>query len=266
MRNNGRFEIDPVRKRAALDRNIGESEGIKILVVDDHALIRHGLTLIVKLRYPDAMVLEAGSLAEALARVESAGRLSAVLFDLHLDDCDGLQGVVAMLGVLGPVPLLVISGSLDHRLIADCIRAGARGFVPKGAEAGSLDHALPIILGGGLYAPLPGQAMAGPGADGQAAAGQGLGSAMRRSRSVVPQPVFRHPTGIDQLTGRQREVLALLLEGCSNKEIARSLGVLEGTVKVHMRSVMQRLGVRNRTQLALVAMKSGLVAEGERIA
>ena len=104
-----------------------------------------------------------------------------------------------------------------------------------------LDHALPIVLGGGIYAPLPQGAVAGV-------------APPARAVEAAPSPA------LDGLTQRQREILALLLEGQSNKEMARALGILEGTIKVHLRSIMQRLGVRNRTQLALMAAKAGLVS------
>ena len=208
----------------------------RILIADDHALIRRGLTLVIKARFPGATVFEAGSLAEATRRAQAESDLSAVLFDLQMGDTDGLPGVESMLRVLDGVPLVVISGTLDASVIAACIRAGARGFLPKGSEAEVLDHALPVVLGGGIYAPLPRGAVA----------------------SSPPPADPPTPALLDTLTGRQREILALLLEGRPNKEIARALGILEGTIKVHLRSIMQRLGVRNRTQLALLASKAGL--------
>lgn len=208
----------------------------RILIVDDHALMRHGLALVIKLRFPGAVVIEAGSLADAVRCAQEEGDLSAVLFDLQMGDTDGLPGVEAMLRVLDGVPLVVISGTLDTALISACIRAGARGFLPKGSEAETLDHALPVVLSGGIYAPLP------------------RGAAAFAPPPSAPPP----PAPLDGLTLRQREILRLLLEGRSNKEIARSLGILEGTIKVHLRSVMQRLGVHNRTQLALLVSRAGL--------
>jgi Response regulator containing a CheY-like receiver domain and an HTH DNA-binding domain len=211
----------------------------RFLVVDDHALMRHGLKLALKLRFPTATVFEAGSLSEAMGRVRSAGDLSAVLYDLNLSDAEGLAGVKEMLRLLDGVPLVVISGTLDNELVVACIRAGARGFVPKGADAEVLEHALPVIMGGGLYAPLP-------------------RTVPQYSPATFQEPSPAHATSVQGLTDRQREILKLLLQGQSNKEIARSLGVVEGTIKVHLRSIMQKLGVRNRTQLAVMAEKAGL--------
>lgn len=237
MRHHERYGIAPLRLGAAFGDDLSTAEAPRFLVVDDHALVRHGLTLALKLRYPRATLFEAGSLAEALRRVHSVGKLTAVLYDLQLADANGLPGVEAMLEALNGVPLVVISGSLDGGIITACIRAGACGFLPKGCDPDVLEHALPIVLGGGIYAPLP--------------------------RAPIPaaHPATQHAaSALDSLTHRQREVLRLLLLGQSNKEIARSLGVLEGTVKVHLRTVMLRLGVRNRTQLALYAARSGLAS------
>lgn len=240
MTHHGRYSISPGRAGAVFGETNAATVAPRFLVVDDHALIRHGLALALRIRFPAAAVFEAGSLAEASRRVRSVGNLSAVLYDLQMGDTDGLPGVEAMLEMLDGVPLIVVSASPDTRMIASCIRAGARGFLPKGSNPEVLDHALPIVLGGGIYAPLP------------------------QPIAAVPEPITLTPGApagdnpVAQLTERQREVLTLLLQGQSNKEIARSLGVLEGTVKVHLRSVMQRLGVRNRTQLALMAAKAGM--------
>jgi len=81
---------------------------------------------------------------------------------------------------------------------------------------------------------------------------------VRIALASAAAPVRNESDAVNGLTERQREVLRLLLEGQSNKEIARALGVLEGTIKVHLRTVMQRLGVRNRTQLALATVKAGI--------
>ena len=241
-----RFGIDPARSGAVLEPTDTTLASPRILVADDHALVRHGVALAIKLRFPGATVFEAGSLAEATRKVATVGPLSAVLYDLQMGDAEGLPGVEAMLRVLDGVPLVVISGTLDSGVIAACIRAGARGFLPKGSEAEVLDHALPIVLGGGIYAPLPRAA--------------GTEAATPPTRATVHPMAAAPPpaAALEGLTERQREILTLLLDGRSNKEIARSLGILEGTIKVHLRTVMQRLGVRNRTQLALMAVKAGL--------
>ncbi|CAO3433031.1 LuxR C-terminal-related transcriptional regulator [Azospirillum doebereinerae] len=244
------YGIDPA-KLEALTVGANDTEAThSFLIVDDHALVRYGLSLAVRQRFPDASVHEAGTLADGLHKVRSLPELSAVLYDLQMDDSNGREGLELMLRTVGDVPLIVVSGVNDTGIIAGCIRAGARGFVPKGCDSVVLDQALPIVLSGGIYAPPP-----PPPPPSQRSRQPATAFMEAPSPSSVPAKVSNP---VDQLTERQREVLRLLLEGQSNKEIARALGVLEGTIKVHLRAVMQRLGARNRTQLALAAVKAGL--------
>ncbi|WP_085556030.1 LuxR C-terminal-related transcriptional regulator [Azospirillum agricola] len=223
------------------------------LVVDDHPLVRHGFALSVGEIHPDARVLEAGSLDEAIALARRTPDLTLVLFDLGLGGAGGgagggeddrletagtgiHPGVRRMIDALGSVPLLVISGSDEVSDIVDSVRLGARGYILKTSSAEVLEHAISLALSGDIFLPLPRAVLSG---------------------TVVSDPV-RPASGIlDRLTDRQRDVFQLLLAGHSNKEIARGLGVLEGTVKVHVRAIMQKLGVRNRTQVAVVAARSG---------
>lgn len=226
------------------DRRGLTSATLKFLIVDDHALVRYGLSLALRQRYEDIAIIEAGSLADAMRKARSEPALTAILYDLQMGDADEHSGLAEMLEAAGDVPVIVVSGVTDGNVIASCIRAGARGFVHKGCEGTVLDQALPIVLEGGIFAPAP------PAVRG--------GTPIRIPLSTSATPVHSESDAVNSLTERQREVLRLLLEGQSNKEIARALGVLEGTIKVHLRTVMQRLGVRNRTQLALATMKSGI--------
>ncbi len=208
----------------------------KFLVVDDHPLVRHGFALSVGEIHPDAQVLEAGSLDEAMAIADRTPDLTLVLFDLNLGDRSGRDGVRRMVEILGSRPLLVISGSDEVADIVDSVRLGARGYILKTSSTAVLEHAISLALTGETFLPLPRAVLSG-------------NVAVEAAR----------PSGqiLDRLTDRQRDVFQLLLAGHSNKEIARELGVLEGTVKVHVRAIMQKLGVRNRTQVAVVAARSG---------
>nr|WP_209882286.1 response regulator transcription factor [Azospirillum soli] len=226
----------------------------RILLVDDHALLRRGLALTILTRFPDALIFEAGSLTEALQIVREAGTLSAVIYDLGLPDAEGLPGLRLMLEAIGTVPVLVITGSSDPTIVGDCIGAGASGFLPKWCNADVLEHALPLVLNGGTYAPRPIPPSAAP---------------IPPPLPISPSPMERPPSPggtatrsaaewLGALTDRQQEVLRLLIAGQSNKEIARELGVLEGTVKVHVRAIMQQLKARNRTQVTMAAARAGL--------
>jgi len=213
------------------------------LVVDDHPLTRHGFALSVGEIHPGARVMEAGSLDEAVALVRRTPELTLVLFDLGLgrsEEDDGIDsehpGIRRMIEALSGVPLLVISGSDEVADIIDSVRQGARGYILKSSSAEVLEHAISLALSGDVFLPLPRAVLNG----------------------TIAADAGQAPSGIvDRLTDRQRDVFQLLLAGHSNKEIARGLGVLEGTVKVHVRAIMQKLGVRNRTQVAVVAARSG---------
>jgi DNA-binding NarL/FixJ family response regulator len=212
------------------------------LVVDDHPLVRHGFALSVREIHPNAKVLEAGSLEDALAIVARAPNLTMVLFDLSLGNRDGRNGMRRMVEALGTTPLLVISGSEEVADIVDSVQQGARGYILKTSSTEVLEHAISLALTGETFLPLPRAVLSG----------------------AVAAETSR-PTGqiLHRLTDRQRDVFQLLLAGHSNKEIARELGVLEGTVKVHVRAIMQKLGVRNRTQVAVVAARCGCFPDEE---
>jgi DNA-binding NarL/FixJ family response regulator len=216
------------------------SNRLKVLIVDDHALVLHGFALSVLELFPDAEVLEANSLEGALATVRRNPDLSLVLFDLHLDSDDGLTGVRRMIEALEGVPLIVISASDESADVIDSVRAGAKGYILKSGSSALLEHAISLVLSGETYVPLPRTVLVS---------------------AVAAEP--ERPTNhmLDRLTERQRDVFQLLLAGHSNKEIARSLGVLEGTVKVHVRAIMQKLGVKNRTQVAVAAARAGCFPE-----
>jgi two-component system nitrate/nitrite response regulator NarL len=216
------------------------SNQLKILIVDDHALVLHGFALSVLEMFPEAEVLEANSLEGALAAVRRNPDLSLVLFDLHLDIDDGLTGVRRMIEALDGVPLIVISASDESADVIDSVRAGAKGYILKSGSSALLEHAISLVLSGETYVPLPRTVLVS---------------------AIAAEP--ERPTNhmLDRLTDRQRDVFQLLLAGHSNKEIARSLGVLEGTVKVHVRAIMQKLGVKNRTQVAVAAARAGCFPE-----
>lgn len=231
----------PESRRADAD---GPPE-LPILLVDDHALMRRGLAMTIATRLPGAVVTEAGSLGEALEKARGMKGLAAVVYDLGLTDADGIPGLRHLLDRVGPVPVVVISASPAPDIAAECIRAGASGFLPKWCKAEVLEHVLPLVLNGGTYAPRAG--------------------ALSEPRRAQPPPPWPAPAAsgghsmLGGLTERQREVLHLLIAGASNKEIARSLGVLEGTVKVHVRAIMQQLNARNRTQVTMLAARAGLL-------
>ncbi|QQP91892.1 response regulator transcription factor [Skermanella sp. TT6] len=213
---------------------------LKVLIVDDHALVLHGFALSVLELFPEAEVFEANSLDAALSIVRRTEDLSLVLFDLHLDSDDGLSNVRRMIEALDDVPLIVISASDESADVIDSVRAGAKGYLLKSGSSALLEHAILLVLSGETYVPMP-------------------RTVLVSAATAEPDRPTNHM--LDRLTDRQRDVFQLLLAGHSNKEIARSLGVLEGTVKVHVRAIMQKLGVKNRTQVAVAAARAGCFPE-----
>ncbi|GAB6041392.1 response regulator transcription factor [Endothiovibrio diazotrophicus] len=197
---------------------------MKIVVVDDHELFRDGLaTLIVDL-IPGAEVVGAdgGRAAEA---VVGAGGVDLVLVDLRLADGSGLALMERLAERDPSLPMVVIS-AFDERAVVDrALAAGASGFLPKQLSRKAMGRALSRILAGEVWSPYD-AASEGEGAD----------------AAALPPEVG------ERLTPRQREVLALLLEGLPNKRIAARLGMAEKTVKAHLSAVFGALGVRNRAE------------------
>jgi len=155
-----------------------------------------------------------------------------------MENFEGLRRVVEN---LRGVPVIVTSPSESHAQIIAAIRNGARGYIPPSSKRCVLQHALPLVMAGGLYIPA------------SAFRGKKLG-ALRAPERLSPQMT-------SSLTQRQREIIIMLAEGKSNKEIARELGLLEGTVKIHVRGILRNLGVRNRTEAAIAAVRAGYLSK-----
>lgn len=231
---------------------------MRILIADDHELFRDGLRLVLDDLDPDLEIVEASTFDEALARASESPSPDLVLMDLVMPGMAWNEGLSALKRAVGAAPLVVLTAAEDRRLVLDAVRLGAAGFIPKTSSGKVMIGALRLVLSGGVYLPpalledrevaalqqaLPLQAMDG---HGHGHAGHGVGSA--RPMADVP------------LTPRQREVLALLGQGQSNKEIARALGLSEGTVKLHVTAILKALKVNNRTGAVVAAARLGLAA------
>lgn len=197
---------------------------MKFLVVDDHAVMRQGLTAVLLGLAPEATVLEAADCASALSLAAGHADLSLVLMDLTMPDAAGLSAVAAFVAAYPATPLMVVSSSEAPSDVRAALSLGAMGYVAKAANTSTLAAAIRLVLSGEVYVP-PFMAQAAP--DAPAA-----------------------PEAADALTERQQAVLALIREGVSNKEIAYRLGVTEGTVKAHLTAIFRVLGVANRSEAA----------------
>ncbi len=210
---------------------------MKVLIADDHPLVRDALARTLRCVQADAEVLEAADFASAL-RVLQAEAPQLALVDLHMPGMDpGLGGIdgVRRLRLLCPgIPLVVASGEDDPAVIRAALAAGAVGFLPKAESPDVLQQALRLVLGGGTYTPPQALADLQPGA--------------------APRP------DASGLTPRQTDVLRCLMRGQPNKLIARELGLTEGTVKIHIAAILRVLQARNRTEAVVVARNLGLSA------
>ncbi|WP_433249722.1 response regulator [Streptosporangium sp. CA-135522] len=208
---------------------------IRVLIADDHPIVRQGLRTFLDLQDDLDVVGEAADGAEAVALVASLDP-DVLLLDLKMPVLDGL-GTLIRLGEHGLAPrVLVLTSVSDREDVAPAMRAGASGFLYKDVDPAALVQAIRAVHGGQvLLAPEAAEAMLSAPASTPAVA-----------RHAVP------------LTDREREVLTLIASGRSNREIARELAVAEKTVKTHVSNVLMKLGVQDRTQAALYAVRHGL--------
>lgn len=216
---------------------------MKVLLIDDHGLFREGLSLLIQqqaqelgVELPICEVLEAGSMREALEVARRHPDLELVFLDLGLPDGAGAETVHAWRQYLPLVPVVVLSADDRTDTVMSAIDAGAVGFIPKTARWPDMRQALETVLSGGVYLPsLP-----------PAANDSGF--------AVLDDDADVAAMG---LSSRQLDVLRLLVEGKSNKDICRELGLSESTVKTHLAAIFRKLEVTSRTQAVVAVARRG---------
>lgn len=205
---------------------------MNIVIADDHPLVRDALARTVRLLEPEAAVLECSDLAQAeVALASHAPRLA--LLDLHMPGMEGVASVRALCSRYPGVLVVVASGDDDPAVIRGAIAAGAAAFLPKTERPEVLRQAVRLVLDGGTYLP-------------------------PRALADVPAPPPAPRPDVAGLTPRQLDVLRCLMRGEPNKLIARELGLTEGTVKIHIASILRALQARNRTEAVVMARQLGL--------
>ncbi|AWB24110.1 DNA-binding response regulator [Methylobacterium currus] len=220
------------------------------LIADDDDFFRLAVVAILTRSFGFAEVVETGSLDAALDQLSTRrGAVTLALFDLAMPGMEGPGSLSAVRECFPAVKVAVVSASTERNKILTALEVGVHGYVPKGIGSAELTRAVGMILDGQIYVPASLAVLDGAG----------------------PRPALEaRPAGLDgrqdwrqdgrqlripDLTPRQRDVLALLVEGRSNKEIARRLQLGEGTVKVHMAALLRSLGVQNRAAAAVVGAR-----------
>lgn len=207
---------------------------MRILIADDHALFRGGLKLQLSEFSDDLDVLEAASFDEVLTLAEQHKPADLAILDLGMPGPDWHEAVRLLRQAWPETRVVVLTGADDPATVRNALDAGVHGYVPKSEQPHVFAAALRLVLAGGSYFPV---AMLG-----------------RAEPAPAAPPASSHA-----ITGRQREVLQLMAEGCANKEIAYRLGLTEGTVKLHVAAVLRGLGAHNRTQAVAIARESRLL-------
>ncbi len=205
------------------------------LICDDHAMVREALAGMVATRWPSANILQATDYASAWALAAQGPDLCLV--DLDMPGADPRTGINGLRSAAPDMPLIVVTGSYDDALMIDVLDCGVAGFAPKQSTTAVLLAAIDLVLAGGRYLP-PRLAE------------------LRAERTLTGE---RPSPGRELLSSRQLDVLRLLSQGLSNKDIARVLAVSPATIKTHVAQIMALMGVANRTQASMRARTLGLL-------
>jgi two-component system nitrate/nitrite response regulator NarL len=212
---------------------------LRILVIDDHTLFREGLQGLLARRAIEVV----GSLGDGREgmRLAHALKPDVLLLDMRMPGMDGLSILRQLQQEKFGSPIVMLTTSSDERDLVEALRNGARGYLLKDMEPDDLVVALrDIVAGKTVVAPnlMPVLARVVQGDE-------------------PPQP---EPSPINDLTPRESEILGLLAEGQSNKVIARNLGISDGTVKLHVKAILRKLGIHSRVEAAVIAVEHGLRA------
>ncbi|WP_194922823.1 response regulator [Catenulispora pinisilvae] len=216
---------------------------VRVLVADDQALLRAGLSGIVETAPDLTVVGEAGTGREAV-NLASALAPDVVLMDIRMPELDGIEATRLITGSTDVKVLILTTFDLDEYVYA-ALRNGASGFVLKDSPARDLLDAIRTVAAG--------QALLAP------AVTKRL---IRQFTARPPAPPLPDAQRLRAVTEREREILTLIALGLSNGEIVEHLGIGPGTVKTHIRSLLHKLGARDRVQLVIIAYRSGLVGDG----
>ncbi len=213
---------------------------MRILIVDDHALVRRGMSYVVKEGFPDADVVESESSAAALECLHTGTKVDLALVDVRMPDLDGLELLRAIKAEWSEMPVIMLSTYENAPYVKRALSDGAAGYLLKDATPEDLSQAINVAMSG---------------------SGNVLSPRVIQNLFEDQQAGGDHHNGRRNeysLTQRENDILALLSEGRSNRDIAGALFLSEKTVKAHLAAIFRKLGVTNRTQAAMMAVQMGV--------
>ncbi|WP_336958613.1 response regulator transcription factor [Sphingobium aquiterrae] len=210
----------------------------RVLIIDDHPLVRDGLRSVIAVSFDGCEVLEAATLDEALGTLEKQSNFDLILLDLNIPDVKRLDGLRLLRARYPILPVVMVSGALDRQVVQEALAAGAAGFIPKSMKRSAIVEALHRIISGEIYLP--------------EVIGEAPPSSMEDSDILMR---------IDSLTPQQKTVLGHLVNGRLNKQIAHDLNVSMTTVKAHVSAILQKMGVFSRTQAVIKANRVHFTGE-----
>ncbi len=216
------------------------------MLVDDHALFRAGLAVLLTKLEGIGRLCEYGTGASALESVIANAEIDLLILDYELPDMSGLEVLAKVKKHAPELPVILLSANIDSNLIQNALAQHASGFIPKTSSPDVMLSAIKLVLNGGMY--IPPEAIAEP---------------VEKRRDPLIEPL-QSQTDVNggekiQLTQRQMDVLMQMKHGYSNKEIARALNMSPSTVKVHVAAILKELDVSSRTQAVFIAKDFGLL-------
>ena len=215
---------------------------MKILLVDDHTLVRKGLAHVLTLCAENAEVIEAGTADEAVSRLEESVP-DVALVDIRLPGRDGLELLKEMRATWPKVPVIMLTCFDNGEYVKTALAEGAAGYLLKDSSPDDLSQAISVALSGA----------------GNVLSPRAVRNLFETGQQSEKAPEHQGPRPSDAgLTKREADILSYLAEGHSNREISRQLFLSEKTVKAHLAAVFRKLGVTNRTQAAMAAVSMGM--------
>lgn len=220
---------------------------MKIILADDHALFRDAINHYIQSAEPDADIVLTRDFSGVLTALADDDDVDLILLDLRMPGMDGLKGLETLKKNYPAIPVALMSGLAEKADVKEAVALGASGYFPKTLSGKNMLQAIYKVLQGERFFPME-----------------------YHTNTIMPSyfddgdPAIRRLPSIPadiKLTRREKEVLGYLLRGVPNKDIAEALGLKVVTVKLHVRGICRKLGVKNRTQAALLAQQGGLAGD-----